>query len=626
MLVGMEARVVIRRMQEIHGLRWKNFNLVRRFSILSAVYTCGLAVALGLLITNFLARDILHSAASITHNIAHRQIRHFSQEELTPAEFEKHVMTEISFLSDLLILDPEILRVKIYNTQGVIIWSDESKLIGTRVRGDARFDRALAGYVVEDIEKTEGAAHIYEKAYKKVFEIYLPISNKAGETVAVLELYKLPEGTWDTIRATSLLVWLIVFAGGGALYLALLGVVRTAYRRQLALEEESGESERLLNTSFNAMDDAIAVIGADSKIIDANGAALRMFGRGVVGCDFATTLRGYGSLRLDSQIKRTMKDKESSRWEAYDDGTKRYWDARCYPVQRPDGELSCVVVIMRDISEYKRLEDALRASEQSFQAIVAKTPTGILIVDKRGTIQYANPTAEIFLNRRADELLGNPLGFTVAEGVRSEIEIGRREGGKGVADVRVVETVWKEEPVYLVSLRDITEIVRLREELHNLSMTDDLTGLNNRRGFLQLAQQHLNLAKRTRSEVLLIFLDLNGLKNINDSLGHSEGDQALVDMAYLLRKTFRESDIIGRIGGDEFTVLASDTGGASAGSLTGRLQNNLEAHNLHGGRRYKLSISVGVAYYDYESDRSIEDLLVKADASMYEQKRRLKNS
>lgn len=606
-------------------MRLKNFNPVRRFSILSAVYTCGLALALGLLITNLLARDVLQSAASITHNLAHRQIRHFSQEELTPAEFEKHFTSEISLVSGLLILDPEIVRIKIYNTEGLIIWSDEGKLIGTRIEADPHFDRALAGHVVEEIKRPKGAAHIYERGYKKVFEIYMPILNKAGQPVAVMEIYKVPETTLNVVRKASVLVWLVVFGGGGVLYLGLLGVVRTAYCRQLALEEETRESERLLTTSFNAMDDAIAVIGADSKIIHANGAALRMFGQGVVGSDFVVTLQGYGSLRLNSQIKRTIRDKESRRWEAYDDRTKRYWDARSYPVQRPDGELSCVIVIMRDISEYKRLEDALRASEQSFQAIVAKTPTGILILDKRGTIQYANPTAEIFLGRGADELLGNPAGFPVVEGVRSEIEITRREGGRGVADMRVVETVWKEEPVYLVSLRDVTEIVQLREELHNLSMTDDLTGLNNRRGFLQLAQQHLNLAKRTRSEVLLIFLDLNGLKDINDSLGHSEGDLALVDMARILRKTFRESDILGRIGGDEFTVLATDMAGAAVGSLTGRLQNNLEAHNQHGGRRYNVSISVGVAYYDYESDRSIEDLLVKADASMYQQKRRLKN-
>ncbi len=100
---------------------------------------------------------------------------------------------------------------------------------------------------------------------------------------------------------------------------------------------------------------------------------------------------------------------------------------------------------------------------------------------------------------------------------------------------------------------------RMAEELRNLSLTDELTGLHNRRGFITLSQQQIRQAKRTKKEMLLLFVDLDGLKKINDGFGHSEGDRALFAVAALLRETFRDSDIVARIGGDEFAVLAMET-------------------------------------------------------------------
>jgi diguanylate cyclase (GGDEF)-like protein len=122
-----------------------------------------------------------------------------------------------------------------------------------------------------------------------------------------------------------------------------------------------------------------------------------------------------------------------------------------------------------------------------------------------------------------------------------------------------------------------------------------------------------------KKSILLLFADLDGMKWINDNLGHKEGDNALIDIAHILKETFRESDIIARIGGDEFTILAIES--CSDETLLTRLQDKINSFNAKGSRRYKLSISIGVVCYRPESPCSIDELLAQADKTMYEQKR-----
>jgi diguanylate cyclase (GGDEF)-like protein len=135
-----------------------------------------------------------------------------------------------------------------------------------------------------------------------------------------------------------------------------------------------------------------------------------------------------------------------------------------------------------------------------------------------------------------------------------------------------------------------------------------------------LAQQHVKIANRTKRGMLLLYADLDDMKQINDRLGHQEGDLALIDTASVLKETFREADIIARIGGDEFAVIVIEVGKDSADILSARLQENVDARNANGGSRYKLAISVGMARYDPHNPCSIDELLARADASMYEQK------
>ncbi|MCK9365527.1 MAG: diguanylate cyclase [Syntrophales bacterium] len=162
---------------------------------------------------------------------------------------------------------------------------------------------------------------------------------------------------------------------------------------------------------------------------------------------------------------------------------------------------------------------------------------------------------------------------------------------------------------------------KLEEELLNLSITDPLTGLHNRRGFLSLAEQQLKLSDRNKRGVQLYFADLDGLKRINDTLGHEEGDKALMEAATVFKETFRTSDIVARLGGDEFAALAVDITEENSDIFTARLQFLIDIRNLQESRRYRLSISVGCAYHDPGHPCSLDDLVASADQLMYEQKK-----
>jgi diguanylate cyclase (GGDEF)-like protein len=162
---------------------------------------------------------------------------------------------------------------------------------------------------------------------------------------------------------------------------------------------------------------------------------------------------------------------------------------------------------------------------------------------------------------------------------------------------------------------------KAEEALLALSLTDELTGLYNRRRFFVLTEQYLKVAIRTKKRSLLLYIDMDELKWINDHHGHNEGDRALIALASILKKTFRESDIIARIGGDEFVALLESTV-ENDETLINRLSGNIKDHNAKQTGRYKLSVSVGVAQFDPENPISIDELLSEADALMYTQKRK----
>lgn len=159
----------------------------------------------------------------------------------------------------------------------------------------------------------------------------------------------------------------------------------------------------------------------------------------------------------------------------------------------------------------------------------------------------------------------------------------------------------------------------LDREVRSLAITDDLTGFFNRRGFLASATQQLKLANRNKQNVLLFFLDVDNLKGINDSFGHRVGDMALVRTADALEETFRDSDVLARLSGDEFAVLAWEASIPDMRTILSRLEKNLEKGNGE-EFRFKLSLSVGVARYDPHAPATLGELMTTADQDMYSHK------
>jgi diguanylate cyclase (GGDEF)-like protein len=179
-------------------------------------------------------------------------------------------------------------------------------------------------------------------------------------------------------------------------------------------------------------------------------------------------------------------------------------------------------------------------------------------------------------------------------------------------------------PFTLKELIARIEHVKMLEYMRTISFTDVLTGLYNRRGFFTLADHLLKVAKRQERKFFLLYGDLDNLKVINDTFGHISGDKALADAAKILKDNFRESDIISRIGGDEFVVMPIGSNGVEVNALLDRLQRKIEEYNRKDVLPYELSLSIGVTFFNPQHPCSIDSLLSQADKSMYENKRNKK--
>jgi diguanylate cyclase (GGDEF)-like protein/PAS domain S-box-containing protein len=297
----------------------------------------------------------------------------------------------------------------------------------------------------------------------------------------------------------------------------------------------------------------------------------------------------------------------------------------------------------RHIAEQGRIERALRETEEHFRNAFDYAAIGMALVSPQGAWLRVNRSLCELIGYSEQELLdANFQAVTHADDLRNDLANLYRlmQGETPTCQVekryvhRLGQIVWALNSVSLVrdsdnnpvhfifQIQDITERKRAEAALQSLSLVDELTGLYNRRGFLAVTEQHLASIRRNDRVPVILYADLDGLKEINDSLGHHEGDRALATAAEIFKEAFRNTDIVARLGGDEFVVLAALDPEEEAESLTRRLQDRFRASNQRGGRAYDLSISIGLAHFDDEESHSIEDLLARADRAMYQDKRR----
>ncbi|HBH87093.1 MAG TPA: hypothetical protein DDY17_05780 [Syntrophaceae bacterium] len=324
------------------------------------------------------------------------------------------------------------------------------------------------------------------------------------------------------------------------------------------------------------------------------------------------------------------------------DGMERW--VRNTPVLRRDnrGNIQAYDGLIQDITERKRAEKALQESEEIYRVLAEKSFAGVYVIQD-GKFCFLNSNAASYVGYSPEELIGRESmklvhpedreqlknnSIEMLYGKRTspyEYRIITREGQIKWLMEMVASISWEGKRAILGNSMDLTDRKRAEEEISFISVTDQLTGLYNRRGFITLAEQQLRSSDRSKRDMLLFFADLDGMKWINDTLGHEEGDRALQEVAAILKETFRASDIVARIGGDEFAILAIDSAGIYPDVIMTRLQNQIDTHNSEGDRRYTISISMGAAYYDPENPCSLDELMSRADTLMYEQKRRKKS-
>jgi diguanylate cyclase (GGDEF)-like protein/PAS domain S-box-containing protein len=297
-----------------------------------------------------------------------------------------------------------------------------------------------------------------------------------------------------------------------------------------------------------------------------------------------------------------------------------------------------------EIKVEKRTAELKRLGYQQ-ELILSSAAEGIFGLDVHGNHTIVNPAAAQMLGYAVDELIGRHSHTTwhykKADGSPYSVEECPIYAAFKDGRVHHItdEVFWRKDgtsfPVEytgtpitedgkisgaVVTFRDISERKHMEEELRALSLVDELTGLYNRRGFLTLVKQQTKIADRLGKEMLLIFADIDKMKLINDTLGHKEGDRALIDTANILRKSLRDLDIIARFGGDEFVVLAMEACSEHAEIIYSHLQDNIKSHNEKEDRPYKISLSLGSVCYVPGS--SIEEFLVQADNLMYEDKQK----
>ncbi|MCX5806141.1 MAG: PAS domain S-box protein [Proteobacteria bacterium] len=293
-----------------------------------------------------------------------------------------------------------------------------------------------------------------------------------------------------------------------------------------------------------------------------------------------------------------------------------------------------------DVTDRKKMEMLLKESEERYRILTERSLVGVYLVQDN-VFRYVNPAFANIHGYKPFEMIGKlgPMDFIVptdrekaeesirkrrtggTDGTLLELGIVRKDGEIRKVEIYGSRAIYNGRPAELGTLLDVTEKKQLEEQLHNMSMKDELTKLYNRRGFFIISEQQIKIANRTKNEVLCFFIDIDGMKWINDTLGHKEGDEALIMTANILSKTFREADIIGRIGGDEFAVLAVGTNETCSELLVRRLHEHIDRYNIQTNKPYKLSLSIGVAIYDPNNPQSVDDLMSTADTLMYKEKK-----
>ena len=416
-------------------------------------------------------------------------------------------------------------------------------------------------------------------------------------------------------------------------------------------EEELEDSEEHLKILFDYAPDAYYISDLKGKFIDGNKAAERLLGyrkEELIGKSFLK-LKLLSLTDIPKAAKLLVKNftGQSTGPDEFalnrKDNSKVTVEIFTHPVKIKGSTF--VLGIARDITERKKAEEALRKSQQEFTNLFMNSPEALLYLDDKDIV--------LNINSRFTELFGYTLeeikGKDLSDGmIRPEDKIAEvnQLAKRAMEGFLAYETIRKKKdgtffPVsisasyvkiagqrkgLIITYTDIAERKQLEEKLEKLARIDSLTGCYNRRYGLELLDRQIKLSHRSKSPLLLAFLDIDRFKEINDTFGHDEGDIALKEVTGLFKSTLREIDIICRMGGDEFLLIFPGSSLKEAALIKERLNKDLTKLNQTLKKPYKIDLSIGLSEYEPDNPLPMDELIRIADEKMYEDKKNKKHN
>lgn len=301
-----------------------------------------------------------------------------------------------------------------------------------------------------------------------------------------------------------------------------------------------------------------------------------------------------------------------------------------------------------DITDRKDAENAIKASERKLRALAESAYDAIVMIDMHGNASFWNRAAERLFGYTEEEVIGRPIHELItppelrAEAMAGMLQVGGTGDADAVGAIHETEALRKDGtrmPVersvsafrlgdkrYAVAtIRDITERKATEARLLELATTDSLTGLFNRRRFMELAEREFARGKRYQGARTILMMDIDHFKRVNDTHGHDVGDEVLRELARISRTALRELDILGRLGGEEFGVLLPETDAGPAMEVAERLRRAIEQSPIAtGAGEMRITVSIGAATSKDEAE-TVETLLKRADVALYEAKQSGRN-